>query len=489
MPGVEAVKFEGWFSGFGEIRQQAMRTLFDALNELCEGTLIIDADCRIVWINARYSARFGVHDPRDAIGRVIEEVIPTSSMREVVRTGQPILLDVLETGTDSFVVIRLPLKDETGKLIGAIGFALFDRLQPLAPLFSKYVALQDELRAARASLAAARRSKYTLSNFVGASPRALQVKHVARRAAAVDAPVLLLGETGTGKEILAHAIHAASARAHRPFVSLNVAAIPEALLEAEFFGVAPGAYTGADKRAREGKFQLAEGGTLFLDEIGEMPLALQTKLLRVLQDQEFEPLGSNRVVKADVRIIGATCAELESLVAAGRFRPDLYYRLNVITLKVPSLAERIEDLPLLTEALLEEIALRSGTTPREFDASALQQLAQRPWPGNVRELRNVLERAVAMCEATRLSAEHIAPILGAPVVRALPAAATVSAARSMTPDEIPRYEDAMRDAEHALLSSALAACKGSATEAARRLGIGRATLYRRMHAVGLMTQS
>jgi transcriptional regulator with PAS, ATPase and Fis domain len=187
--------------------------------------------------------------------------------------------------------------------------------------------------------------------------------------------VLILGETGTGKELLAQAIHAASPRANAPFVAVNIAAVPETLLEAEFFGVAAGAYTGADKRGRDGKFKLADGGTLFLDEIGDMSLALQAKLLRTLQEREVEPVGSNRLISVDVRIIAATSRNLEKMVSAGEFRADLYYRLNVITLKTPPLRARVEDLPILAEYLLEHICRQQGVPLRGISAGAIDA-----WP-------------------------------------------------------------------------------------------------------------
>ena len=340
-------------------------------------------------------------DPLDAIGLDCETVIPNSLMREVVATGKPILLDVLETDREPLVVTRLPLKDDAGVTIGAIGFALFDEMKALTPLFAHYSRVQQELIATRQSLAQARRAKYTFSSFVGTSPVSLEVKRQARRAALVDSPVLLLGETGTGKELLAHSIHGASTRAGKPLVTVNVAAIPDTLLEVEFFGAAAGAYTGAERKGRVGKFELADGGTLFLDEIGDMPLPLQGKLLRVLQDKEFEPLGSNRIVRADVRIIAATSADLSALVAAGRFRADLFYRLNVLTIQAPPLRDRLGDIEALAYAILEDLS--ADTRPGHgghfvLHKDGLQLLEAYSWPGNVRELRNTLERALMLSE-------------------------------------------------------------------------------------------
>ena len=194
--------------------------------------------------------------------------------------------------------------------------------------------------------------------------------------AGTDSTVLLLGETGTGKELMAQGIHAGSHRAAGPFVGVNIAAVPETLLEAEFFGVAPGAYTGADRKGRPGKFKLADGGTLFLDEIGDMPLALQAKLLRVLQEQEVEPLGSNKVEKLDTRVIAATSRDLAAMVEAGQFRADLYYRLNVLPIRLPPLRERLSDMDALADHLLDDIARRTGlAAPKSLNAVAPL------WPG------------------------------------------------------------------------------------------------------------
>ena len=294
-------------------------------------------------------------------------------------------------------------------MIGAFGMVLLDHPETtMQPLIAKFSRLQSQLDAAHAQLVAERRPKYTIAGFIGSSPAVLEVKRQARRVAPTSSTVLLLGETGTGKEVLAQAIHAASLRAARPFVGVNIAAVPETLLEAEFFGVAPGAYTGADRKGRDGKFKLADGGTLFLDEIGDMPLALQSKLLRVLQEQEVEPLGSNKVQRVDVRVIAATSRDLPAMVADGSFRADLYYRLNVLPIRLPPLRERLGDLEALAEVLMEDIARRSGLPPRSLAPDAVELLARQRWPGNIRELRNTLEQAALMTDDLVLGAGHFA---------------------------------------------------------------------------------
>jgi transcriptional regulator with PAS, ATPase and Fis domain len=289
--------------------------------------------------------------------------------------------------------------------------------------------------------------------------------------------VLLTGDTGTGKELLAHAIHNLSPRAEKPFVSVNAAAIPDALLEAELFGAAPGAYTGADRRGRDGKFKLADGGTLFLDEVGDMQLSLQAKLLRVLQEREIEPLGANRLIGIDVRVIAATSLDLAERVADGRFRADLYYRLNVLELAVPPLRQRLEDLPVLAEKILDEIGVRIGQ-PVELDDAAMTVLARHAWPGNVRELRNVLERAVMVSESPRLTTEQ--------VLRALPPdAASQTVAAETSHKEVSTLRRAVADAERRAIQAALAATQGNKVAAAQALGISRAALYQKLALLGL----
>ncbi|BCG00687.1 sigma-54-dependent Fis family transcriptional regulator [Paraburkholderia sp. PGU19] len=473
---------------YSEVLRRAMDSLFRTFENFSEGTFIVDADARVVWINKRYAARFGFADPQQAIGRDCEAVIPNSLMREVVMTGKPILLDILETDREPLVVTRLPLKDDAGKTVGAVGFALFDEMKALTPLFSHYSRVQQELIATRQSLAQARRAKYTFASFVGTSAASLEVKRQARRASQVDSPVLLLGETGTGKELLAHAIHGASARSTKPLVTVNVAAIPDALLEVEFFGAAAGAYTGADRKGRVGKFELADGGTLFLDEIGDMPLPLQGKLLRVLQDREFEPLGSNRIVRADVRIIAATSADLPALVGEGRFRPDLFYRLNVLTIQAPPLRERQTDIEALAYTILEDLSTQVRGGHFELQDDALRLLCAYGWPGNVRELRNTLERAVMLSDSERIDARALAPFIG-PVRGHIgfdaPAPVQITAAGVSDEAQPQQWADAMAAFEKRFIDEALRACEGRVTEAAARIGMGRATLYKKIAAYGI----
>ena len=470
------------------ILELAARSMFQLFSSISQGMFLVDRSGRIVWVNEgykRFLPALGFSSVDQFVGHMVEEVIPNTRMRRVLETGEAFLIDLLTNQAGTFVVSRIPLRDEGGEVIGAIGIVLFDHPETtLQPLISKFARLQRDLDDARRELASQRRTKYTFASFVGASPAAVEVKRQARRAAFSSSPVLLLGETGTGKELLAHAIHASSARSGAPFVSVNIAAVPDTLLESEFFGVAPGAYTGAQRKGRVGKFKLADGGTLFLDEIGDMPQALQVKLLRALQEGEIEPLGSNEVLPFDVRVIAATSRDLGALVREGRFREDLYYRLNVLPIRVPPLRERRADIPALVEILGEDIALRDGSPSAEITPDALAMLCAQNWRGNVRELRNVLEQAAMRSESRSLDAPQLQALLveqGADAVwPADQSAPTHSAHAGQRVPALRPMAEQVAELEHQAIHAALAHTGGNKLAAARLLGISRATLYNRL---------
>ncbi|MBV8496035.1 MAG: sigma 54-interacting transcriptional regulator, partial [Gammaproteobacteria bacterium] len=243
--------------------------------------------------------------------------------------------------------------------------------------------------------------------ILGKSPPMRALKAQAARVAAVDAPLLIMGETGTGKELFAHACHRASARAARPFLALNCAALPESLAESELFGYAPGAFSGAQRGGKPGLLELTDQGTVFLDEIGEMSLYLQAKLLRFLNDGSFRRVGGEREIKADVRIISATHRDLERMVADGTFREDLFYRINVLRLRVPPLRERGDDIRLLAEQFARRASAQARRPPCRLTAAATAALLACPWPGNVRQLENVIFRSLTLCDRTHLGAEDL----------------------------------------------------------------------------------
>ena len=431
----------------------AARSMFQLFSSVSQGMFLVDRSGRIVWVNEgyqRFLPALGFSSVDQFVGHMVEDVIPNTQMRKVLETGQPVLIDLLTNRAGTFVVSRIPLRDEqSNELIGAIGIVLFDHPETtLQPLISKFAHLQRDLDDARRELASQRRNKYTLASFVGASPAAVEVKRQARRAAQSTSPVLLLGETGTGKELLAHAIHAASSRAAGPLVSVNIAAIPDTLLEAEFFGVAPGAFTGADRKGRQGKFKLADGGTLFLDEIGDMPLSLQPKLLRALQEGEIEALGSNKVIAFDARVIAATSRDLTALV----------------------------------EVLAEDMALRSGSAPPELGVEAIALLSAQAWRGNIRELRNVLEQAAMRTDSNQIGVAELEAVLRESGIEqiappAAPAAAVLPQRRAT---DLRPLSEQVAEVERQAIEAAMAHTRGNKFAAAKLLGISRAKLYERL---------
>jgi len=473
------------------ILELAARSMFDLFANASEGMLLVDRQGKVVWINEQYK-RFlpalGFERVEDFVGHPVASVVQNTQMHHVIETGKPILIDLLSNRAGTFGVSRIPLRDSSGEVIGALGIVLFDHPETnLQPLITKFAALQRELDDARRELASQRsgqrQAKYTFASFVGASPAVVEVKRLARRAAQSSSTVLLLGETGTGKELLAHAIHAVSARAGRSFVSVNIAAVPDTLLEAEFFGVAPGAYTGAERKGRDGKLKLADGGTLFLDEIGDMPLGLQSKLLRALQEGEFEPLGSNRLMRFDAKVIAATSRDLGRLVREGRFREDLYYRLNVLPIRVPPLRERRADIPALAEALGEDIALRSGLPQPELTADAMDLLSAQVWRGNVRELRNVLEQAAMLGDSSRIDRAQIEKVLRETGIEQLEPTLAEGVPLPAASVPIRPLAEQVAQLERAAIAAAMAASGGNKVAAAKLLGISRATLYERLDSI------
>jgi nitrogen regulation protein NR(I) len=325
--------------------------------------------------------------------------------------------------------------------------------------------------------------------IVGTCPAMREVYKTIGRVAAQDVPVLITGESGTGKELVARALYQHGPRARAPFLALNCAAIPEGLLESELFGHEKGAFTGAERR-RIGKFEQVSGGTLFLDEVGDMPLALQAKVLRVLQEQSFERVGGNETVRTDVRLIAATHRDLKTWSEQGKFRPDLYYRLNVFTIHLPPLRERGDDLAMLVRHFLRRFSRELGREVQEIAPEALARLRACSWPGNIRELQSVLKQALLQARGTTLLPAHL------PALPAEPGG-SVPASPSAGPDadletfvrrclaEGDQYAQAHDRLDRVLLTRILEATGGNKQEAARRLGIARETLRRRLRELGL----
>jgi len=315
--------------------------------------------------------------------------------------------------------------------------------------------------------------------MVGESPALRRLRGEIAQAAPTSGRALIFGENGTGKELVARAIHARSLRASGPFVEVNCAAIPEELIESELFGHVKGAFTGA-LAARKGKFELADGGTLFLDEIADMSLKTQAKVLRALQEQRIEPVGGAGSVEVDVRVIAATNKNLEEEIQKGRFRDDLYFRLNVIPFHVPPLRERREDVPVLARHFMEVLSAEHGRRPRAFAPEVLGALSRLPWPGNVRELRNIVERLVIMTPGDTIELRHLPTSL----LDGLPAGAPAAAAEP--PPEPRGLAEAREDFERRYILRKYRECGGNMSRTAEALGVERSNLYRKMKGYGLL---
>jgi DNA-binding NtrC family response regulator len=360
-------------------------------------------------------------------------------------------VEAMKTGATDF----LPKPFSLDHLLTVIGKALEVR------------ALRDENRVLREELG----RRYAFDNVVGHSAAMQEIFATIMRVAPTRATVLLAGESGVGKDLIARAIHFHSPRRDRPFVKINCTAIPENLMESELFGFEKGAFTGAGA-SKPGKFEAADTGTAFLDEIGDVPGSIQVKLLRVLQEREFERLGSNKTRQIDVRILAATNRDLRAALEEGTFREDLYYRLNVVPLNIPPLRERKEDIPFLAEHFVRKLAVDTGSTADSISEEAIKRLLEYPWPGNVRELENVIERSLVLAAGKRLEAADIR-LEGNPRARE-------SAIDSFLPDGV-----TLDQHEQAIIREALRRADGNKSQAARLLGVTRNALRYRLSQMGM----
>ncbi len=426
------------------------------LDSIEDGVFTVSSDWHITYLNRAAEQITGV--PRDdAIGRPCCEVLRASAceadcpLRETMRTGMPTV--------DRTVYIvnaegrRLPisistavLRDENGRLAG--GVETFRDLSVLEELRSEI------------------KGRWRMGDMISRSDRMRKIFEILPRIAASDSTCLILGESGTGKELLARAIHDMSQRAPKPFVVVSCGALPDTLLESELFGYVAGAFTGA-AADRQGRFAAAQGGTIFLDEIGDVSSGMQVKLLRVLQEKTYEPLGSNETLRADVRVVAATHRDLAAMTAEGSFRRDLYYRINVVDLVLPPLRERREDIVLLVERFIERFNALGARSVPGVSHGALAALMAHDFPGNIRELENAIERAFVLCGDGPIRAEHLPrEIAGA----------------SLTAGAFSGCATALADVEKAMILNALEETGGNKAAAARILGIHKTTLFRKLKA-------
>ena len=372
------------------------------------GVIISDPAGRIIYINDTY-ARFLNIDPRAEVGKHATEVVANTRLHIVAKTGQMEINYPHQFKEHGFLVHRVPIKEDD-QVIAVVGLILFDSASTASRLAEKVSFLESKVHLYENELLSLRSTRYTMDSIVGVSKVLTALKWQAMKAAATSLPVVIIGESGTGKELFAQAVHNASPRKFYPFVRVNCAAIPRELFESELFGYDKGAFTGAKVTGKPGKIELANHGSLFLDEIGDLPLEMQPKLLRVLEEKDFERVGGTKLIKSDFRLLAATNHNLEDMLEEKRFRTDLFYRLNVITLQIPPLRERREDILPIAAHLLTQIAHDCGMPEVSISPEAEDFLLNYDWPGNVRELSNVLERAVHYAEQRSHRAFRLAEV-------------------------------------------------------------------------------
>ncbi|MFD3450090.1 sigma-54 interaction domain-containing protein [Microbacteriaceae bacterium 4G12] len=453
-----------------------IRKYEEALHVLSECILSVDDKGFINFISGPYAKFLGIDHINDIVGKHCTEVIENTRMHIVIKTGQAEIGHIQHLNKRDIIATRIPVVKD-GKIVGAIGKIMFQDVQQLKALASQIQRMESKLDYYQKELKRLQGAKFSFQSIIGSSEKIKEAKSMASKAARSRSTILLRGESGTGKELFAHAIHNASPRFAESFVRLNCAAIPKELLEAELFGYEEGAFTGAKKGGKPGKIELANHGTLFLDEIGDMPLNMQAKLLRVLQEKEIERIGGTKIKEIDVRFIAATHKNLFEMVQKGEFREDLYYRLHVITIDVPPLRERKEDIVPITTFLIEKLNKELGTNITSLDEDVHHIFMSFDWPGNIRELENGLERAMNVIEEGVIQVQHLPVYLQkrgmSDKQEELPVVYEVQ-------QECNLLQKVVEEVEKRTIMRVLEKTAGNRQEAASLLGIHRASLYRKM---------
>lgn len=354
---------------------------------------------------------------------------------------------------------------------------MFKGPEAMQAVTTELAQVRQELDFYRRELSGIGNRTYGLDQIVGSSDAVRRLKEDILRVAPLDVPVLLAGESGSGKELVAHAIHMLSPRSDKPLVLVNSAAMPPNLVESELFGYEPGAFTGADRKGRKGKFEAADTGTLFLDEIGDMPVDMQVKLLRVLQDGQFERIGGERARHSDFRLISASNRDFSAMIAKSSFRLDLFYRISAVTLRLPALRDRLEDIPELADKFLEAFGTRHGAPKKAISDSAIRFLQSCAWPGNVRQLQHAIERAAIFCDGPILSIADFGNLESADSVLAM---GSVSSLPRNGENANPDMRKAMERVESEMILEAMRRTGGNKKRVAEELGISRSYLYKRL---------
>lgn len=436
------------------------------LDNVYSGIIVCDTDCRILFMNRVYAELLGI-EAKEAVGGHLEKYFPNTRMPKVLSTGRSELGQRCSLNTEMpMLVNRIPLKIK-GQVVGVILQTIFRDFKAMTDLMSRFQVLESEVKYYKKGLDRVLSPLYNFDSIVAKSEVMRDIKEVGDKYAQTDAPVLISGPTGTGKEMFAHAVHAASPRTSGPFVCVNCAAIPRELLESELFGYESGAFTGASRKGKVGQIQLAHLGTLFLDEIGELNVKAQAKLLRVLETKMLEKLGGVKPVQVDFRLVAVTNRDLLEMMRRGEFRNDLYYRLSTLSVKIPPLKKRREDIGLLVGHFLSAM----GHPELQIKPDVMERLTSYHWPGNVRELKNVIERAVSLQEGGVIGLEQLP---GEVMQMGLGGGQAFGIGDSPLAEEIARFEKT-------ILERTMRLNRGNMTKSAKMLGISRSSLYEKCH--------
>ncbi len=450
-------------AGVSQTERENSMIFRSIVENVFEGIVAVDGNNIIRTFNPAAGELIG-RDPKKCMGKTAESVLPESRLGAILADKQAYTNEIVRIGGESFVLNSTPMEHE-GKHLGTV--VTFQAAQIITSAESR---LRDRLRASGYV------AKYHFGDILGESQAIRTAIHQAKRFAHVDSSILLYGETGTGKELFAQSIHNESERAAGPFVAVNCAAIPENLMESELFGYESGAFTGASKAGKEGLFEAAHQGTIFLDEVSEIPLALQSRLLRVIQEREIRRVGGNRVTPINVRIICATNRSLQNMIDQGRFREDLYYRLNVLSIQLPPMRERHGDIALIMQHYLDHYTLKFNRDRVGVSPEAVQLASAYAWPGNVREIRNKCEQLAVLCEADTISEEDMRSVLPRQPAK-------VDQAQAIPPP-LSDIADNIDEMRRRRLWETIASTPNRA-EAAKRLGISKTTLWRRCRELGI----
>ncbi|MCF6463523.1 sigma-54 interaction domain-containing protein [Clostridium sp. Cult1] len=433
---------------------------------------ILDKNANIIYMNEAFLDFLKLKE-EDVIGRLVTDVNPTSKFPETLQSKRASIAEEhVFPNNKPAIVHRIPIFDDEGEVIGGFGMLLFEDIKKAKDIAEKYAEINKELALYKNELAKINTTKYTLEDIYGISDEINISKSKVKKIAKVNSNVVILGESGVGKELFAHSIHNESSRSQGPFVTLNCSAIPENLFESELFGYEEGAFTGAKRGGNIGKFELAHGGTIFLDEIGDMSHPMQVKLLRVLQEKEVLRIGGKSPIRLDVRVICATNKDLVKMVEEGTFREDLYYRLNVLTLEVPPLRKRREDMAILIEKFLGEFYKETGLY-RKVPKNVIDKLSKYDWPGNIRELRNVVERMAVSSEGVNITTGDIPRYI-----------LEKSLVSNYKTNQV-GLKNIVESVEKDVIIQMLKEAEGNKSRAAKKLNIPRATLYRKMEEYGI----